>query len=394
MKIVQAISHYVPAYRFGGPLQVAHALGKELVRGGHEVSVCCTNQADETRNLDVPLDEPVSVEGVQVYYEPVPRWRRWGYSPALQRRLHDLVADCDAVIVHSHFQFAGWAGARAARRAGKPYFVYAHGSLKRDSLRASSGMAKRAYLTLLERANLRGACHVVFNAEEELADSLDAGNGLVVPNGISAAEFSQLPARGHFRARHPELANRTLFLFLGRIDIQQKAVDLIVESFAELAASNAEAMLLLAGPSEGADAGLVRELIRQRGLEGRVRFLGLVSGAAKLELLRDADVFLMPSRYEGLSIALLEAMASGLPVILSDRAGLHRQVARHGCGIVVSPAAAPVTAAMLRLSDPALRQRMGEAGRALVLREHTWTVIAQRLEEVLRSCLNQPHSRK
>lgn len=383
MRIVQAISHYVPAYRWGGPLQVAHALGKELVRRGHEVMVCCTNQANEKDDLAVPLDQPVSVDGLQVYYEPVSRWRRWGYSPPLRRRLEHLVNECDAVIVHSHFQFAGWAGARAARRAGKPYFVYAHGSLKRDSLRASSGILKLLYLALLERSNLRSARHVVFNAEEELEDSLYASNGVVIPNGISGEDFMTLPARGNFRALHPDLTDRTLFLFLGRIDIQQKAVDLIVEAFAGVASVDEKAMLLLAGPSEGADVDSVRKLIRGHRLEARVRFLGLVSGRAKLELLRDADVFLMPSRYEGLSIALLEAMASGLPVILSDRAGLHRQVQRHGCGIVTPPLIAPVTAAMRRLLDPGLRQRMGEAARSLVLREHTWTAIAERLEVAL-----------
>ncbi|QYM77511.1 glycosyltransferase [Horticoccus luteus] len=389
MKILQTISHYVPAYRFGGPLQVAHALGKELVKLGHEVIVCCTNQADEQSALNVPINTPVELDGIQVYYEPVQRGRRWGYSPPLGRRVEQLVLRSDVVIAHSHFQYAGWVGARAARRAGKPYLVYAHGSLKRDSLRASSGLAKRAYLALMENANLRGAKHVVFNAEEELDDSLYSQNGLVLNNGISADEFAVLPQRGGFRALNPELADRTLFLFLGRIDIQQKAVDLIVESFGQIVAACPEAMLLLAGPSEGGDVAVIETLIRRLGLQAHVRFLGLVSGTAKLDLLRDADVFLMPSRYEGLSIALLEAMASGLPVILSDRAGLHREVARHTCGIVVAPEKKAVTAAMLRLLGQEDRRRMGEAARTMVMRDYTWTVIAEQLEQVIYSCLTE-----
>jgi glycosyltransferase involved in cell wall biosynthesis len=383
MKIVQAISHYVPAYRFGGPLQVAHALGRELVARGHEVSVCCTNQRDQAGDLDVPVDLPVVVDGVRVYYEPVPRFRRWGYSPRLDRRAGEVIAAADAVLVHAHFQYAGWAGARAARRFGKPYLVFAHGSLKKASLRASSGFAKRVYLALFERANLQQARHVAFNAEEEMEDSLFVGRGVVLPNGIAPADFTLLPRRGAYRERHLEWGGRTVYLFLGRIDIRQKAVDVIVGAFAQLAAEAPDALLVLAGPSEGGDAELVRTMVAERGLGGRVLFPGLVSGRDKLELLRDADVFLMPSRYEGLSIALLEAMASELPVILSDRAGLHRQVARHGCGVVVGPEIASTAAAMRQMLDCGIRSRCGAAGRKLVMAEHTWPVIAAKLETLL-----------
>ena len=390
MKVVQVISHYVPAYRFGGPLQVAHALGRELAGRGHEVSVCCTNQADEHTLLDVPIDVPVPVDGLSVYYEPVPCWRRWGYSPMLNRRVTELVRDCDAVLVHAHFQYANWAGARAARRAGKPYVIFAHGSLKRDSLHASSGVAKRAYLAFLERDNLRTARHIAFNAEEELADSLFSEKGIVLPNGVSPADFANLPARGAFIRQHPELRDRTLFLFLGRIDIRQKAVDVMVDAFARLARERPDATLLLAGPSEGPDVADVRAMVAAQGLIGRILFLGLVTGREKLELLRDADVFVMPSRYEGLSIALLEAMASGLPVIVSDRAGLHRQVAHHDCGVVVSPDAEQVANAMRVLLDPAVRRRKGESARRLAMAEHTWPVIAARLETLLDSWKRNP----
>lgn len=382
MKIVQAISHYVPAYRFGGPLQVAHSLGRELVRRGHEVSVCCTNQADEKAWLDVPVDEPVSVDGVTVYYETVPRLRRWGYSPAMGRRLQSLIAGADAVLVHAHFQYASWMGARIARRANKPYVVFAHGSLKQDSLRASSRLAKHLYLFLLERRNLQSARHVAFNAEEEMADSLYARNGIVLPNGIAPADFEVLPHRGGYRQRHPEWANRLVYLFLGRIDIRQKAVDILVEAFARLAAEDPDPILVLAGPSEGGDVTIIRNRVAELGLSDRVLFPGLVSGSDKLEMLCDADAFVMPSRYEGLSIALLEAMASGLPVLLSNRAGLHGLVAREGCGVVVNPEAGSVLEGLRQLRNPETRQRSGATARRLVLAQHTWPVIAARLDSL------------
>lgn len=389
MKILQVISHYVPAYRFGGPLQVAHALGRSLVARDHVVTVCCTSQRDPESDLEVPVDVPVMVDGVRVYYEQVSYFRRWGYSPGMMKRLRLLTAEADVVLVHAHFQYANWAGARAARRAGKPYMVFAHGSLKRASLRASSGLHKRIYLGLFERSNLSRAAHVAFNAEEEMEDSLFASHGVVIPNGIAPMEFVELPERGAYRARHPELVGRIVFLFLGRIDIRQKAVDVMVEAFARLAAERSDVVLVLAGPSEDGDTATVRALVAARGLGGRVRLPGLVSGRDKLELLRDADVFLMPSRYEGLSIALLEAMASALPVVLSDQAGLHRQVARHGCGRVVRPEAESTLGAMREMLDISLRTRCGDAARRLVMAEHTWPAIAAKLEGVLSKCTEQ-----
>ena len=71
MKIVQIISHYLPTIRFGGPLHVAHGLGRALVEAGHEVTVCTTNMLDSDSNMDVSPGEPIYIDGVRVIYEPV-----------------------------------------------------------------------------------------------------------------------------------------------------------------------------------------------------------------------------------------------------------------------------------------------------------------------------------
>ena len=85
MRILQVISHYLPAHRFGGPLRVAHFLGQALVRQGHRVTVCCTDLADEQSDLDVRTDVPATIDGVRVFYSPIRVSRYWGYSPQLGR---------------------------------------------------------------------------------------------------------------------------------------------------------------------------------------------------------------------------------------------------------------------------------------------------------------------
>jgi len=116
MRILQIVPHYIPAFRYGGPLKVAHALGKALVKNGHDVIVYTTNMACEDSNLDMPIDVPVKIDGVNIYYEPVLFLRYWGFSPALYKRLKKETPSADLVIVHAHYQFANWIGAYMARK--------------------------------------------------------------------------------------------------------------------------------------------------------------------------------------------------------------------------------------------------------------------------------------
>ena len=88
MKFLQVIPHYVPAFSFGGPLRVAHSIGKSLVQLDHHVTVCTTNMKDEKENLDVPLDKPINIDGINVYYEEVNKFKYWGYSPGLKNRIN------------------------------------------------------------------------------------------------------------------------------------------------------------------------------------------------------------------------------------------------------------------------------------------------------------------
>lgn len=376
MQILQVISHYIPAYRFGGPLQVAHSLGQSFVQLGHEVTVCTTNQADESSLLQVPVDVPVDVDGVQVYYEPISALRYWGFSTRLWRRAAVEIAKADIVLVHAHYQFANWVGARIARRMRKPYIIFAHGSLHQKGIQSKSQLLKRLYLETLERKNLRRAYCIAFNAPEEQAQSLFSNLGQVIPSGINPADFAEMPVRGSFRQQHPETRGKTLLLFLGRLDIEQKGLDLAIPAFANAIRINPNLHLVLAGPDENNGAAQLRQLITQYGISDAVTMTGLITGADKLAALRDADLFFLPSRFEGLSIALLEALYVGLPVLATDTVGLSEEIAQIGAGIVIHREAKEITQALLKLGDPEIRTAMRGRGTELISKKYTWRAIA------------------
>ena len=104
------------------------------------------------------------------------------------------------------------------------------------------------YLNILDRNNYLKSVHVAFNAEEEKEDSMFSENGIVIPNGIDPSSFEVLPAKGSFRSRYPHISDKLIFLFLGRLDITQKSLDVLIQAFAIRVHAGLDAILVLAGP--------------------------------------------------------------------------------------------------------------------------------------------------
>lgn len=379
MRILQVVPHYVPAYRFGGPLQVAHHLGKALLALGHQVIVCTTNLLEPGKRLSVLVDQAVDVEGIQVYYEAVPLLERWGFSPGLARRCRCEAELADLVLVHNHFQFAGFAGARAARKARRPYVIFPHSSLRQKAIGSSRSSAKLLYLNLLERNNLAQAVFIAFNAEEELRDSLYSQKGVVIPNGIDFTALGEIPVRGKFRSRHGIPSEAILFGFLGRLDVKQKGLDVLLEGFAAMAKERTDVHLAIAGPTEGGGRTVVEDAIGRLGLRRRVSMPGLLERNQKLEFFADIDVFTLMSRYEGMSMSLLEAMYSGRPVLITRGVGLSGVIEREGAGYIAEFDAAGVKAALHRALDCDWRVVTGGRAASLVRERFAWKRIAEGL---------------
>ena len=382
MNILQVISHYVPAYRFGGPLQVAHGLGKALVTFGHNVSVCTTNLQDESTNLDVPLNEPVDVDGVTVYYAPTCCSRYWGFSPQLWRRANTLIAKSDVVLVHFHYQFANWAGAHLARRHAKPYAVFAHGSLKVDAIARKGRWKKNLYLKTAERSNLNEATWLFFNAQEERRASRYGARAHVLTSGVDTEEFDR-PAGQSFRAQYPHLSGKLVVLFLGRIDYEGKGLDQLLPAFQCFHTTHPNAHLVLAGPDERGGRTRTGNLVRQLDMQDHVTFTGLLRGPQRIAALRESDLYVLPSPSEGLSISLLEALYVGIPVLVTDQVGLCDRVAESGAGIVARCDSQSLLEGLECLAADDTRGQMRGRATELIRREHGWTAVAEQLLDVI-----------
>ena len=374
------VVHVVPAVsqRFGGPSNVP-GLVRCLARHGVDATLLTTD-ADPEGRLEVPLNERSVRDGVAYRFHHA--WRvsgRYGLAPSMPADLHRCIAASDLVHIHWLYNFSCIAAARAALAAGVPFVVQPRGSLDPHMFRKNH-LVKRLYLDTIGRPLLTRAAAVVFTAEQErqLARYAPRRPEWIVPNGLDMAGYQDLPPRGSFRAAFPDVDGPFL-LFLGRLS-RQKGLDLLLHAFERVARARPNLWLVLAGPDHEGYEAHVRAMVRQLDLERRVVFTGMLTGARKLAAFVDADLFVLPSYFENFGAVIIEALACGLPVLISDQVNIHQELSAAGVATVVTCTVDSVTAGIeSALDDAHARGRMATAGPAVVRTHYSWDVIVPML---------------
>ncbi len=336
-----------------------------------------TTNVDGTGVSSVPVGVPTRLDGVTVTYFPTGWGRRLFRSPALASELHRVAAKFDVVHAHSVFLWPTTAAAAAARRFRVPYVISPRGMLVPELIRRKSSLIKRSWIRLFERRNLAGAAaiHVTAELEEEGIQDL----GLPVRRYANIPIGVDLPACVDETARAPtDDVPRPIILFLGRIS-WKKGLDRLLPAVARVPG----AQLVIVGNDDEGYLPQLRELAVECGIADRMHVVGPLDDHLKWKAFAAADVFVLPSYSENFGIAALEAMAAGVPVVLTPEVGLADVVAETGAGIVVEGDPEKIGAAIARLlADAQLRRRMGEAGRDAAAERFSWDAIAERMEEL------------
>jgi glycosyltransferase involved in cell wall biosynthesis len=310
-----------------------------------------------------------------VFHHVWPIAARFGLAPALLSTLKRTIPSYDLVHIHWLYNFACVAAARAAATARVPFVVQPRASLD-PHMRKKRAIAKRVYLATIGRPLLTRAAAVVFTAEDEraLASYSPRRPEWVIPNGLDLAVYERLPPRGAFRAAFPALDGPFL-LFLGRIS-RQKGLDLLLPAFQRLLRTRPNLRLVLAGPDHEGYAAEVHRLAQELAVADRVLFPGLITGEAKLAALVDADLFVLPSYAENFGGAIIEALACGLPVLISDQVNIHRDLSDAGAATVVTCSIDAVASGIeSALSDAGARSRIATLGPAIVRSKYSWDAI-------------------
>jgi glycosyltransferase involved in cell wall biosynthesis len=356
-------------------------LAGALARSGIATHVATTDD-DGPEKLDVRHGEPIVQDGVTYWYFPR-QVRFYTFSWPLSVWLSNHVSDFDLLHIHALFSFAALPASYWATRQGVPYIVRPLGTLNEWGMTHRRPWLKRASFRLLESRILKHAAlvHYTSNQERREAETLGVkGISAVVPNGLPAP----LPEGSSeaFRRRYPQLRGRRVVLFLSRLD-QKKGLDLLLRAFAEVRRGVPDSVVVIAGDGQQAFVQHIKADAEALKIASDVVWTGFLTGEEKRAALEAADVFALPSYSENFGIAVVEAMAAGLPVVVSDQVGIHGEIADAAAGLVVRCEVKALTQALLRLlNDADLRLLLGRNGRQLAATKYSHDAVTGKVLDI------------
>ena len=359
LRVLMITSPYEPAC-LGGVVKSLADLSRSLVRLGHKVTVYATD-SDGRSCMAVPTNRPVDVGGVEVYYFHTPMPGKFQYSKMLDFACRRSVGEFDVVNIASIWGYPGIPAAREASRLGVPYVISPHGTLTPEAL-SYKRFRKWLFLRAFGEEIFRSAAAVHYTSSLERSKSQvfkAYSPSFVIPNGVNVDSL-----RGRFSSRD---AKRALGLededfavgFLGRLH-RIKALDVLITAISHaVRAGDRHIRLLLAGPDDGAE-GQLKRLVEEKGLRGNVRFIGPVDRERTVQFLSGLDLFALVSWTENFGNAAAEAMAVGVPVLVSENAGICDDVAQTDSGWVLPVDAVAIADALGQIkASPAQREQRG-----------------------------------
>lgn len=388
MKILQIIPSVAAVY--GGPSQMVRGLAAALARQNTTVEIITTNTNGDVGQapLAVPLNQPLPEENYTIRYFRSRPWRRYKFSLGLCTWLWHNAHRYDVAHIHALFSPVSTTAAAIARWRGLPYVLRPLGTLDPADLRKKRRL-KQLYGYCLERPNLAGAAAMHFTSRQEAEISERYGTNpmsLVIPLGVPLPD---LPEPGRARQQWQVAPDVPIVLYMSRID-PKKGIELLIDALATLQTNAVPFHFVLAG-SNAQDPGYeasIQDYAAQQ-LGSQVTIAGFVSGEEKAAVLRDADLFVLPSYYENFGIAVAEAMAAELPVVISDQVHIWEAVQQAQAGWISQCRLDTLTDVLTTaLTNPAARQERGQNAYHLAKTAYSWDAIAADLLAAYRSILN------
>jgi glycosyltransferase involved in cell wall biosynthesis len=387
MQILHIVASLDPAT--GGPAEGVMCMSQVIARLGHGVDVVC---------LDAPDDRWIAASPSNIfalgkrYLGPAKLnrwlpWRRYRYSSRLAPWLVENAHRYDAIIVNGLWNYCALAARRAFSGTSVRYFVYTHGMLDPWFHRTYplKTMLKQVFWWFSEGPLLAGAQAVLFTTEEERILARNAFRPYRCREavvGYGTADVSGDPQEqiAAFRSRLPQLIDRRYLLFLSRIHAK-KGCDLLIEAFAKSAVKDPALDLVMAGPDQVGWATELKKNAANLGVADRVHWPGMLMGDAKWGAFHDCEALVLPSHSENFGIVVVEAMACGKPVLITNKVNVWREVEEGGGGVVANDDLRGIEQLLelfLALSQTE-RNQMGEAARATFLRHFTFEKNISRL---------------
>ena len=349
MKILQILPTLDP--NAGGVASAVVSLSRGLARCGHKIDIVVLD--DPSAPWLANVDPIVYALGVGL--------TNYRYSRKLLPWLREHGDEYDRAIVNGVWQYPSFAAWRCFAGSSVPYYVFPHGMLDPWFKRTYplKHLKKWFYWPWAEYRVLRDAAAVIFTSEQERVETKESFwlyrcRERVSPLGIETPSPASPEATEIFLSKFPQLRNRHTLLFLGRLH-PKKGCDIAIEALAET--QDADLSLIMAGPDQIGWRNDLQKLAGKLGVESRVIFTGMLEGDLKQGALAIADAFILPSHQENFGMAVVDALAAGLPVLISNRINIWREIETDRAGYVANDDVAGVNSLIERWTNTSPEQR-------------------------------------
>jgi glycosyltransferase involved in cell wall biosynthesis len=362
LKILQLVHTLDPSV--GGVATSVLALSRGMARRGHQIDI-------------LTLDEPNTFEKEDACHAKGRRGDRrragltvhalgagqtsYRYSSTLMPWLREHGGKYDRVIVNGIWQYLSFAAWRRYAGSSIPYYVFPHGMLDpwfKETFPLKH-LKKWLYWPWAEYRVLGDATSVIFTSEEERLQArksfwLYRARETISPLGIEKPEISPR-AKSEFLSRYPQLQNTCNFLFLGRLH-PKKGCDILLDALARVSPREGVS-LTLAGPDQIGWESDLRNQVERLNLTKHVIFTGMLEGMMKQGAFASADAFILPSHQENFGISVVEALAAGIPALISNRVNIWREIDADRAGYVESDDVSGTTRLLQRWINTPLPER-------------------------------------
>jgi glycosyltransferase involved in cell wall biosynthesis len=379
------VLHVIPSVSavHGGPSRAIIDIERALSARGIQVTTVTTNDDGDNRTLPVPCGEPIAIASATRWYFPRSTVF-FKVSLGLGQWLKDNITSFDVVHAHALFSFAPVAAAFLARRAGVPYILRPLGVLAPYGMTRHHPIVKRASFALIERGLIEAASAVHFTSSVEQAEAEALGlkcKSVVIPLGVDVDGGS---ARSIVRRTRSDAFN---LLFLSRID-QKKNLEGVLHALRLVWSKNFNVTLNIAGSGDPQYIESLQLLARDLAIDNHVNWLGYVEGERKSEALAAASAFVLASYSENFGIAVVEALAAGLPCLVSRGVAISSKIENAGAGTVIGTTSADIARGIENLlrNDSGISV-MSEAARALALSAFSIETMGARLDTLYQNIL-------
>jgi len=387
MKILQVSNFFKPSWETGGVTRTCYDLSKSLVANGHEVTVYTTD--GYASRLKVPINTAVNVDGINVYYFynifrglvkkmkfPIPY-----YAPFVSSK---KIKNFDIIHIHEHRTLLAIVVSYYAKKYNIPYVIQAHGSVLPF---IQNQKFKKVFDATFGNNMLHDASKVIalteYESEQYLQMGVNKSKICIIPNGLNLKEYEKLSNKGVFKQKNSFSNNERIILYLGRID-KIKGIDLLIEAFSDLINELNYIRLVIVGP-ESNYLPILKKQTTDFGINDKVLFMGPLYGSNKIEAYIDADIYVLPSRYETFPNTVLEACVCGTPIIVTDRCGISDIVKVHKLGCVVKFDKEMLKCALSKVLSTNFKNTEF-CNRAQIVKDNFgWSTVSQKVENIYRS---------